>query len=316
MINKSKTLQFSVKALVTLSAFWLVLHGIDFGQWHGMLEQQDWSWMIAVIAIVILQVTLGALRWKIILKIISPDGHADMSWLRAAKIVYITAFFNTCLPGSIGGDVIRVWLTKSDRLPLTIAVHSTIIDRLVGLAGVCCLITTALIPLGHMAGFNAVPLVLAILAAGVAGLFLLFRISAIMEKWKHRHFIAWLVYLAENFLLLIRRPGAFLVSLAISFIGHVLFCLMSYVLAKSLGVQLSLTDCLILIPPVPLAAALPISIGGWGIREGGMVAMLALAHVPQSAALMLSIQVGIVGIVTTLPGGILWLAQRNTKEKA
>jgi len=60
-------------------------------------------------------------------------------------------------------------------------------------------------------------------------------------------------------------------------------------------------------PPVILATVLPISIGGWGMRETAMVFMLSLVGVAPERAFLLSVLMGVVTVVMSLPGGVLWL---------
>ncbi len=69
-----------------------------------------------------------------------------------------------------------------------------------------------------------------------------------------------------------------------------------------------------LIPLVQLATTMPISIGGWGVREAGMVGLLAMIGVPKAAALLLSIQLGLVVTLVSLPGGILYACRRAVPQ--
>jgi hypothetical protein len=65
--------------------------------------------------------------------------------------------------------------------------------------------------------------------------------------------------------------------------------------------------------PVALITALPISVGGWGIRETAMIGILSLVGISTSAALSLSVQIGLLTILVTLPGAALWFFQKDTK---
>jgi hypothetical protein len=56
-----------------------------------------------------------------------------------------------------------------------------------------------------------------------------------------------------------------------------------------------------------LATTLPISIAGWGVREGAMVAAFGLIGVSQEGAVVLSLLAGILAVVACLPGGLIWL---------
>ena len=54
-------------------------------------------------------------------------------------------------------------------------------------------------------------------------------------------------------------------------------------------------------PPALLVSALPISLGGWGVREGALVAALSLVHADPAAVTATSVMFG---LTTALVGGI------------
>jgi len=85
----------------------------------------------------------------------------------------------------------------------------------------------------------------------------------------------------------------------------------TYTVATSLNMQVTLLDCIVLMQPVALVANLPISVGGWGVRETAMIALFGLIGVPASATLVLSIQLGLLSLIVALPGGLLWLALKS-----
>jgi uncharacterized membrane protein YbhN (UPF0104 family) len=59
---------------------------------------------------------------------------------------------------------------------------------------------------------------------------------------------------------------------------------------------------------------LPISIAGWGIREGAMVAALSVIKIPSHQSLALSICFGLCLVFVSLPGGVIWFLSRNKVE--
>ena len=59
------------------------------------------------------------------------------------------------------------------------------------------------------------------------------------------------------------------------------------------------------------AVALPISAAGWGVREASLVTLLGLVGVDRSAALLLSVEFGLLTTLLSLPGGLIWLALRG-----
>ena len=56
---------------------------------------------------------------------------------------------------------------------------------------------------------------------------------------------------------------------------------------------------------------LPISVGGWGVREVSMVGMLALVGIDKEAALTISVQLGILAIIASLPGAVIYAKRRK-----
>ena len=88
-------------------------------------------------------------------------------------------------------------------------------------------------------------------------------------------------------------------------------CLFAYACAQALGIDLSLIEALALIPPAILFSMLPISIAGWGVREGAMVTTLSIAGISETDAFTLSILFGILMAVLSMAGGFVWVFHRN-----
>jgi uncharacterized membrane protein YbhN (UPF0104 family) len=65
-----------------------------------------------------------------------------------------------------------------------------------------------------------------------------------------------------------------------------------------------------------LMAMVPVSIAGWGVREGIMIYGLGLAKAPPEAALIASILVGLSLATVGLLGGLIWLMQPNRDRRS
>ncbi|MBL4690700.1 MAG: flippase-like domain-containing protein [Rhodospirillales bacterium] len=101
-----------------------------------------------------------------------------------------------------------------------------------------------------------------------------------------------------------------------SVVGHINNTTAIFILAVGLNLNVTFFDCLALFPPVMLATAIPISIGGWGVREGAMVATFGLVGVPTEGGLVLSVLAGLIGIMVSLPGGVLWSISGYSRKEA
>jgi uncharacterized membrane protein YbhN (UPF0104 family) len=92
---------------------------------------------------------------------------------------------------------------------------------------------------------------------------------------------------------------------------HLLNVLVFWMLGQSLGLTMTFDQWFIVVPTVLLISMLPISIGGWGVREGVMVVALHGLGVPSEEALLSSILFGLCVVIATLPGAIFWIATRK-----
>ncbi len=101
-----------------------------------------------------------------------------------------------------------------------------------------------------------------------------------------------------------------------SVVGAALAPLIVYILGLGAWAGVSLWDCFAVVPAVGLTMMLPISFGGWGVREGVMVALLSALGVVPEKALALSPAQGLILLFASLPGGLLWLSYRRDRGLA
>ena len=139
---------------------------------------------------------------------------------------------------------------------------------------------------------------------GLAFLMLLDRLPSSLQRWRIFRGVS---KLSADTRLLFLHPKHAVLTLTISILGHINLSVAVYVLAIGLGIEVTVFDCMILVPPVVLITTLPISIAGWGVREGAMVAAFGFIGVPAESSLVLSIILGLMVVVISLPGGLIWL---------
>ena len=122
--------------------------------------------------------------------------------------------------------------------------------------------------------------------------------------WRRWRPVAELATLAATAraVLLSRSPGVRVNAVSLG--AHVAGAVALYVVARDMGLPLYLRDCLVLVPLVMLASAVPISIAGWGVREGVMVAALSALGVGTEPALVLSLVLGVVALFHGLIGAV------------
>jgi len=288
-----------------------IVHEIDVQQVMHMLTRQNPLVPLAVIALMLVQMTISTFRWQRLIELLSglskPASFGNLFGLN-----FISVFFNSCLPGTIGGDVVRTMMLRNEKLPLTICAHSVIIDRLLAVLSIFLMVAITLPWLGKMIPAIPVTLLLSISAAAIpVGYLVLAKAPSLLARLPSTHLIRMLSGLVDDFRRTVFSFGNFVILIIQAVAAHSCFCLSIYLLCTSMGVEISLWDCLILIPPVLLLIMMPISVGGWGVREVSMVGFLALAGVPKEAALTVSVQLGILVILASLPGAWYYVKRRK-----
>src|SRR3954465_296445 len=79
-----------------------------------------------------------------------------------------------------------------------------------------------------------------------------------------------------------------------------------------MGVTLPLAlGCALLVPAIMEIAMLPISLAGWGVREGAAVVAFGALGLPADYALGASVAFGLTVAAVSMLGGILWLVDRR-----
>jgi len=260
-----------------------------------------------------LQVLLGALRWKIILSL----GDADVHVVKLTRINLIASFLGQALPAGIGTDGARILLLRRQGVGTARAVAAAVLDRaflLAVLLAACGLSFLTMADPANM-GANRITLdwiggaLLALTPAPVVGLLALNRLGRSGIVGRRIDGAGEVV--AGPIRRILLRPGKLVGLAALSFVTLSNLALCAYLLALGLHAPISFVDIWLVIAPALLAASLPISLGGWGVRELTLVSGLGYMGVPSAEALSLSLLFGLCGVLGTLPGLPLWLAKRR-----
>jgi len=146
----------------------------------------------------------------------------------------------------------------------------------------------------------------AVIFAGVAGfgvLLALRRLPQLIAHWRVVRALLSLAALARKVMSRARYALPIILLSVLSFIG---FAIIVFYIAHAMQLDITLRDCVLLVPPVILITVVPVSIAGWGVREGAMVVAFGFINVPASAAFAVSILFGLTLAAASLPGSLLW----------
>ena len=95
---------------------------------------------------------------------------------------------------------------------------------------------------------------------------------------------------------------------------HIFNILCFYIASFAVNFHLNIFTWFIIIPPIILISSIPISIGGWGVREGLLILALVELGANQIEATKISIIYGISLVLVGIIGGIFWVFVNNKKK--
>ncbi len=290
---------------MSVALLYLALRGINFTAIESRLSQISLGWIALAVLITVLQIFVGALRWREI----SGRCQAPLTDLQAFRYNMIGAFFNQTLPSSIGGDAVRLWLVNRTGAGWRAATYSILTDRAIGLIALALIIVGSLPwSYGMIADSNGrVALVVVDFAAlaGGLGFLLLGHLPWTWLKnwWPTKHIHACSVI--ANQVMFDRRSGPKIAVLSLSI--HVLAVVIAWCAVRSIAAPADFEQVFMLIPPIMLITMMPISIAGWGVREATMMIAFGYAGLAPTDGTVVSILFGAVSFAVGAAGGLVWI---------
>ena len=299
-----------LKLLITAAIFYYLFQYIDFYALIAVLAKSHGGDILIALILQLGSTYLAAYRWRAISKLLV--FNEPLSFY--VKSYFKGSFFNQVLPSSIGGDAVRVLDLTAHGYEKKEAFYGVFVDRVVGLVGLLALnLVSSIFFFGtFQADFSY--LIIFISFSGIIGFSLLFFLNkiAFLQNYK---FLNLFHRLANRLNTLYADKKVLLKHILISMGVHLLTVMAIYAIALSIDVRLDFQIFLIAIPPVFLLMIVPLSLAGWGIREGAMVGILMLMYEDKTKILAISILYGILLIISALPGSYFWISGVTKKIK-
>jgi len=298
-----KYLLFVSKAAVTGLLIWLVFTKVNFVELQQHFNSIKGITIVYVLALLCVQSLLAGIRWRIVMALFD----RVLSLALTVRIYFEGMFFNQALPSTVGGDGIRIYRVFKLGLPFGAAFNGVLLDRVAGFISLIILVALAQpILFQKIQEQQALMAFWLITAFGLFAIITLLVMGSLPSKLGRWRAIRGLVQLSLGARQLLKTPSRSLPVLGYSLFGHLLMVSAAFLIAVDIGINVSIIDCIIILPSVMLVATIPISIGGWGLREGAMVTAFGLLGAPAAEVAALSVAFGFCFIGISLPGGILW----------
>jgi uncharacterized protein (TIRG00374 family) len=300
-----------LRVLISALLLWFVVSRVGIETLVRNLLSLDAVTLIIAIAMSILGVGLSAWKWRVLLAV----KGISLSLVAAWTYYYIGQFFNAFLPSIIGGDSARMYYLYTDTNDGSASVSSVVIERIAGLYSIFCIVFVAL-----LIGYELVPgnLANAVLLGCGAGIVLT---PAVVLTEQLRPLLEKSVFRVEKFDVgsrLEKLYGAVYeyrqaktalgIALTLSIVFRFLLIGSNYVVAVGLGIDLPLVYFFVFIPLVEFLLFMPISIQGFGVREGAYLYLFSAVGVADGLALTFGVVMQLIlRVINNLIGGVVYM---------
>jgi len=298
-----RVLQIAV-AVALLVLLWRVADGADAARY---LAGADPLWLFAALAALTLQTVLSALRWRLT----AAQLGISLDRRTALREYYLSQAVNQALPGGVLGDAGRAVRARA-QAGLMASGQAVVFERLAGQIALFIVLAVAFVAtLATPGGFAwpgwLISPMLVFLTTGLALPVALWAARRIMPGSAGRA----LADIGQTFTKALAAPVVRWRQMGLSLgtalcnVGAFGFC------AWAIGANLSGAAVLALVPIILFTMLMPMTISGWGLREGAAALLFPLAGATAAQGLAASIAFGLVFLFSVLPGLVL-LAIRST----
>lgn len=300
------------QAVVTvglLALLWQVADGADAAR--VLLSANPW-WLLAALLTLTLHTALASARWRV------TAGALGLTLTRwhALREYYLAQLVNQTVPGGVVGDAGRAVRSRG-QAGLTVATQAVIVERLAGQIAVLIVMLIAVAATTALPGGLEWPvwllgLAAAIAAGAIAGLALLVAAGRLPGRWGPRiRELASTAAIALVGRTVIVRQALLSAGTTLCILAAFAFC------ARAVGLTLPVGAVVTLVPLILLTMLIPVTISGWGLREGAATALLPLAGATASASLATSVAFGLISLLAVLPGAVaVWMSSHDQRSNS
>ncbi len=316
-------------ALLGVLALWLDTSAI-IAEIRGL----SLYWVVLGLTLTLPQVAISAWRWRLTARLLD----IRLPWRAALGDYYLATFLNQVLPGGVMGDAARAWRHARASGQRAAALRAVIIERTSGQLVLAVMAgATLLAPIWHQpldAFSNSLlnsgadqPLSAGAWLGGaflLSALVLFLAVGLLLKRTPHKpmrpfktrdkgRFFRLFNGLGHDLHRTLLSPRAWPRQLSGSTLVVCSYVAVFVCAARAIGSELPLATLLALIPPILLAMSIPLSVAGWGLREGAAALIWAGVGLAPAQGVAISVAYGVLVLVSSLPGALFLVCRRSRR---
>lgn len=323
--TKSRYVSLAARAMVAVAASVWVFRGQDWGQLVGHLAKLNVTHLILALAIYLVGQVLVGVRWWLLLRAQSIETRVST----AVKLFFLGLFYGNIMPSSVGGDLLRAWyVTKHAPDKKVEAVLSIFVDRVVGLIGTLAIASFCYLTFmrsedwasGSLERQSALTTVVgqhkwlivgfAAAAVGLLGIMLLHKrgrqILSGYRSFIRVHGAMAVGRTKDAIVIYCSKPLTMIVAFALTIFLQSIVIAAFWLLGRNLEIEAGAKYYFVFFPITWGLAAIPVSIAGIGLLEGGVRELFTrFAGVSVEKAVALALCQRLIWVLGSLPGALV-----------
>lgn len=303
----------ALRIAVTITLFAFLLKSVSWEPLLQTFKHLRYDMFLLGLAAGVMCVLFSTYGWYVL----TLAGRIHCSLVYLVRLYLVGMAFSHFLPTNMGGDAIKAFYVGRESGNMAESTSAVLMSRMTSFFGMLLIALPGLAILhsGFSASTIAWFLVLSLLlilaiASTIAVIAVLPAVSTYFLKysWSHTKAFNTIVYVGRALRMMRKRPG----TLGIAVIFGMLFWIASlvnyYGYAMALNIHVPFSFYVVAIPLVSIVAALPISINGFGVREGAFVYIFSTIHIPATTSLLLALLVDAQVLFFGLIGGCIYFS--------
>lgn len=300
-----------IKAVVSLGVFVVVFLILPWSEVLDSIRLLPFRFWFLVLLGFLLGHLIGASKWTLVLH----GFGALLPWSIGFRCYAAGLFSNICLPGIVGGDVVRATLASRSSRRGEAVILGSVADRAIDTLALIIILAAGSLRAGTRLADATLRFPLILVVSGIAcliiGLLLLHRP---LRAWPapFRRIVGRTLVALRHLRL---RPSVPIQAFVLAVAIQAFFVFLNAQIGRSLAIDVPTSVWFVVWPLAKLAGLLPVSLGGLGVRDATQGAVLTGFGAPAARGVAASL----IWQSVLFAGGLLaglywWLGARQSTD--
>ena len=296
--KKQKVLLLAAKVAISAILLTFIFKKAGLENIISHLQSMDLRFFFLASLLYIGIVFIAALRWQLLLDEPYPTSQLF-------SLYFIGSFFNHILPGTVGGDSVKIYYLYKDTRKSGSSIGSVFLDRYIGLVALLAIgLVSSIIANRELSQIGLQWMIPSVLAVFIVGSLLVFGLR-IGKRFSFMH------NFYDYFHTYLNKKGTMLKTFVMSLVIHFITITMIFVIARGMGQRLPFTALFVFMPIIITITTVPITISGFGVREAAFTLLFGLIGIPPQMCTSISFLWFLAMAATSLIGLVEYFRYRR-----